>query len=228
MKFITFILLNIGHFSSANVLLLPSAEIKYEKYAAICSGSEFICTTDYFVDLLKKHQTPQFDKLMNNVDLSSSQFVEELHNTIIKILNNEDLDQTQLSMLIELLKQTNAIKPTVLFKLVENELVRLQTLIANAGKPDKNAFVFVFKEMLSFAEANKIRTTILKIPLYVIQYASVPYKTNTFDFVRSIQKPLLNGFCGRSHLIYKITTAKYCTNAIPAEQPEMFTKGRDR
>src|SRR3989344_6182578 len=175
MKFIIFVLINLHSTVYANTLIIPSTEIKYESYAQRCASAEYHCTTEYFLSLLKNHKTPQFDKLIDSVDLSSKDFINELHNKIIKILNSEELDRTQLSMLVDLLKQTNALVPSLLFKMVQNDLERIQSVINNSVRPSKKEFVFIFKEMIPLEDVRKIRTTILKIPFYILHFASVPY-----------------------------------------------------
>ena len=124
----------------------------------------------------------------------------------------------QLTMLIDLLRQTNQQQPSLLFKMIQNELERIQIIIDNSIsmgiKPKKNEFAFIFKEVISIEEVKKIRTTILKIPLYILHFASVPIKTNTVDFNHVIRKPLLKGICGKSALTYKIKSVKYCSANI--------------
>lgn len=213
MKFIIFYIFNLYHYSHASLLLIPSTEVKYETYAIRCAESEYLCTTDYFLSLLRNHKTPRFDKLMDAVDLSSAQYINEFQNKIINILNSEEIDKAQLSMLINLLKQINSAQPTLLYDMIENELKRLKYILDNSVRPHKKEFVFIFKEMISMEDAKKIRTTFIKIPLYIIHYSSAPYKTNTFSFNRVIKRPLLAGRCGSSLLTYQIESAKYCMKA---------------
>lgn len=226
MKFIIFILINMRSTVYANTLIIPSVEIKYESYAQRCAAAEYVCTTDYFLSLLKNHKTPQFDRLIDSIDLSSKNFIDEFHNKIIKILNSEELDRTQLSMLIDLLKQTNALAPSLLFKMVQNDLERIQTVINNSARPNKKEFVFIFKEMIPIEDVRKIRTTILKIPFYILHFAAIPYKTDTFHYNRVIKKPLLAGFCGNNELTYKVKTVKYCSikNKDSEDPHKFFTK----
>lgn len=228
MKFIIFVLINMNSAVYANTLMIPSAEIKFESYVQRCATAEYLCTTDYFLSLLKNRKTPQFDRLMDSVDLSSKNFINEFHNKIIKILNSEELDRTQLSMLIALLKQTNALEPSLLFKMVQNELERIQSVINNSVRPNKKEFIFIFKETVPLEDVRKMRTTILKIPFYILHFASIPYKTDTFRYNRVIKKPLLADSCGNSTLTYKIKSVKYCSvdNKDTGDTRNFFIKER--
>lgn len=240
MKIILFILMNMQNICSAGVLLIPSSEIKFEPYLARCLSSEFLCTNDYFISLLKNHKTPEFDKLMDSVDLDSAIFKYEFQNRFIHILNSEDLNQTQLHMLTRLLGQINTLQPSFLFKSVADELNRLQSVIDNSAlsgaKISKKEFIFIFKEMLSMEDSRKIRTTFLKIPLYILHFSSKPIKTDSFALNRGVKKPLLAGFCGTSTLTYKVKSVKLCNSEIsnnsdnktPVKtKPDIFIKERN-
>lgn len=217
MKFMIFLLLCFADICHASVLLLPSPESDFPTYSARCSSAEFLCTSDYFLSLLRKRGTPQFDRLMDSVDLSSEKFRDEFRANSINILNSEELNRVQLAMLIRLVQQTNEYKPTFLFNSVEHELQKILEVLEVAArtgfKPGNKEYIYFFRELLPADEIEKIRTTFLKIPLYVMHFASVPYRSNSFDFRRIIRKPLLNGVCGASALTYNIKTVKYCETA---------------
>lgn len=214
MKFTVFLLLCLADVCHAEVLLIPGPDSDFAAYSARCGSGEFLCTTDYFLSFLKKRRTPQFDKLMDSVDLSSEKFRDEFRAKSINILNSEELDRMQLAMLIKLVQQTNEYKPTFLFKSVEHELQKiLEVLEVSASKefqPGNKDYIYFFRELLPAEAIEKMRTTFLKIPLYVMHFASVPYRSNSFEFRRIIRKPLLNGSCGESVLRYSIKTAKHC------------------
>ena len=214
MKFAVLILLCLTEVCRAGVLLLPGPDSDFSDYGAHCGSGEFYCTTDYFSNFLKKRRTPQFDRLMDSVDLSSEKFRDEFRTKSINILNSEELDRMQLAMLIRLVQQTNEYKPTFIFNSVEHELQKIMEVLEHSAKvgfhPGNKEYIYFFRELLPAADIDKIRTTFLKIPLYVLHFASVPYRSNSFDFRRIIRKPLLNGPCGESVLTYDIKTAKYC------------------
>lgn len=205
----------------SRLLLVPDREINYSDYSKSCIKPEYLCTTDYFLSLLKnrhrEQSTEQFDKLIDSVDLNSVNFIDKLRNKIIGILNSEYLNRTQLSMLINLLEQIHVQQPTLLFKMMQNELVTIQTILDQTTQSGQNRhsgqFVFIFNETISIADAKKIRTNILKIPMYVLHFSSIPSKTNTFDFAIAANKKhhyLLSASCGKSQLTYKIKMVKYC------------------
>lgn len=221
MKFTIFLLLCLTDVCQAGVLLLPEPDSDFGAYSARCGSAEFLCTTDYFFSFLKKRRTPQFDRLMDSVDLTSEKFRDEFRAKSINILNSEELDRMQLAMLTRLVQQTNEYKPTFIFNSVEHELQKILEVLENSARtgfqPGNKEYIYFFRELLPADEIDKIRTTFLKIPLYVLHFASVPYRSNSFDFRRIIRKPLLNGPCGQSALTYNIKTAKYCLLAKTEE-----------
>ncbi len=215
MKLLFFVfILGCQSMSSAEVLLIPGAEVPFSDYKDRCAGSGYSCTTDYFLRRLKSHTTPEFDHLIDSVDLSSEKFRDRFRNTIIGILNSEDLDRMQLALLIRVTQQVNSIEPTFVLRSVQHELERIQSEIAAELKLNttvhKDEFILIFKEIFPLAKAEKLRTTFLKIPLYVIHFSSIPVKSSSFDYKRFIRKPLLKESCGKNALIYSIETRKYC------------------
>lgn len=207
---------------AAGSLLVPSSDVAFKHYSKRCLEADFICTIDYFLSLLKEKSTPQFDKLMDSVDVNSEIFRERLRNNIVQILNTEDLDRVQLTMLLKLLEQINQIQKTFLLTLIENELRRLSEVINRAPAVNKSEFIFIFKETLPLAEVANIRTTFLKIPFYFLHYSSIPYRTNTFDYDRIKRKPLLAGSCGKNNMTYKIESSKLCNKiTIAAPRKEL-------
>ena len=219
MKIAVLLFVSLSQIGQAGVLLLPEPETDFAAYSARCATSEFFCTTDYFVGFLKNCRTPQFDKIMDSVDLSSEKFRDEFRANAIHILNTEELDRMQLTMMIRLVQQTNEYKPTFIFRSIEHELQRILGVLERSArtgfKPGNKEFISIFRELLPAEEFVAIRTNFLKIPLYVMHFAAVPYKSNSFDFRRIIRKPLLNGPCGESVLTYNLKTAKYCVIARP-------------
>ncbi len=201
--------------TEAALLLVPNSDTKYENYARHCVNSEeYLCTTDYFISLLKNRKTMQFDKLMDSVDFESKTFANELKKNIVGIINTENLDRMQLAMLIDLLKQADTLYPAPLFKIVENDLLRIKSVLDTAAKAEKYHFSYIFNQKISLEDAKKIKTSILKIPIYVMHFSSVPYKSNTLNFKIEIEKPLLFESCGGSRLTYKIKMLKYCNDII--------------
>lgn len=226
MKFTILALVCLTEFCHAGVLLLPEPSSSYSGYSARCGSAEFICTSDYFISFLKNRRTPQFDRLMDSVDLSSEKFRDEFRAKTINILNSEELDRMQLAMLIKLVQQTNEYKPTFIFNSVEHELQKILAVLESSARtgfqPGNKEYIYFFRELLPAKEIEKIRTTFLKIPLYILHFASVPYRSNSFDFRRIIRKPLLNGPCGESVLTYSINTAKYCMIAKSEESRNLI------
>ena len=119
---------------------------------------------------------------MDSVDLSSEKFRDEFRTKSINILNSEELDRMQLTMLIKLVQQTNEYKPTFIFNSVEHELQKILAVLESSARtgfqPGNKEYIYFFRELLPSDEIEKFRTTFLKIPLYVLHFASVPYRSN--------------------------------------------------
>jgi hypothetical protein len=196
MKFLIFTLLALPQCVYAATLLVPTSQLSAKTYFDWCSRENFRCTTDVFITDIKNKPAKGFNKLMDKVDLNSAAFNEVFRNSILHILNTEDLDINQLHMLLALLAELNAKNPSLLMKMLENELIRLNEIVDSSTVYDQANFVFIFKKPISIEEAQKIKTSLVKIPLYLINYKSVPIKTDSVSFKRVIRKPLLNGNCG--------------------------------
>lgn len=210
MKFLISLSLSLIALSSeAAFLLIPTQDISAKTYFDWCYRENYSCTTDMFVNDIKNKRAEEFNKLMDQVDLSSPTFTELFKNSIIRILNEEDLDLTQLEMLLDLLKDLNAKQPSLLFKMIENELVRTKDLVLTAENFDNSEFVLIFKKAIPVHAAKKIKTSLLKIPLYLISYSDIPVKSDTTSFNRTARKPLISGDCGRYKLNLELEKSKW-------------------
>ncbi|MBY0554680.1 hypothetical protein K2P97_09130 [bacterium] len=197
---VTLTILLIASFAQAAVLLIPTEDINPNTYLDWCSRENYTCTTDVFVNDIKNKPALQFNQLMNQVDLGSTQFLEQFRNSIVTILNTEDLNLSQLDMLLDLMGEINKKHASLLFKMIENELLRARDLIQNSQDFDKSEFVLIFKKPVPPDTVRKLRTSIIKIPLYLISYAGVPVKSDSVNFNRIIRKPLIKGSCGNYKL----------------------------
>lgn len=209
-----------GSLSLANTLLIPDSNIKYEDYLQRCSTTEYLCTLDYFMKLVNQHKTPMFDSIMDATDLSSSEFITTFKTKIVKILNSEDLNRTQLLMILALISQIRKENSTIELQTIEEELLNMKSILDKSSIVKDEKLVFIFKNMLSMKEAQEIKTTYLKIPIYVLHFSSIPYKTNSFDIRQGVTRssiplrPLLSNPCGQSILKFKVKSAKYCRKPI--------------
>ncbi|MEQ1722919.1 MAG: hypothetical protein ABL930_07060 [Pseudobdellovibrio sp.] len=195
MKLLTFIMLAMPQLVYSGMLLVPTPQLSAHTYFDWCLRENYSCTTDVFITDIKNKKATAFNKLMDNVDLNSETFNESFRNSILHILNTEDLDISQLHMLLALFAEHNAKYPSLLMKMLENELIRLSDIVESSTAYDKASFVFIFKKPISIEAADKIKTNLVKIPIYLINYNSVPVKTDSASFKRVIRKPLLNGSC---------------------------------
>lgn len=206
---ITLTILFIANLTQAALLLVPTQDINPNTYFDWCYRENYSCTTDTFVNHIKSKPADQFNQLMNQVDLGSLQFLELFRNTIISILNTEDLNTSQLDMLLDLLREINLKQPSLLLKMIENELLRARDLVQNSRDFDKSEFVLIFKKPVSLNTVKKIRTSVLKIPLYLISYSGVPIKSDSVNFNRVIRKPLIIGSCGSYKLNLNLTLKEW-------------------
>lgn len=209
-----------GSLSFANTLLIPGLNIKYEDYFQRCSTTEYFCTLDYFIELIHQRKTPLFDSVMDSTDLNSLEFIKTFQIKIVKILNSEDLDRTQLLMILALISQIRKENSTIELQTVEKELLNIKSILDNTSVAKDEKLISIFKHVLSTKEIQKIKTKYLKIPIYVLHFLSIPYRTNSFDIPKEATKssillqPLLSPPCGPSTLKFKVRTAKYCKKPV--------------
>jgi hypothetical protein len=225
MKLLMYTLFAMPQFIQAATLLVPTPQLSAKTYFDWCLRENYSCTTDVFIADIKNKPAIGFNKLMDSVDLNSDTFNESFRNSILHILNTEDLDINQLHMLLALLAELNAKNPSLLMKMLENELQRLNEIVESSTTYDEANFVFILKKPISIQAAQKIKTKLVKIPLYLINYKSVPVKTDSTSFKRVIRKPLLNGSCGNYTLDstlkinnWTVLQVKSCVDSI-VEKP---------
>ena len=138
--------------------------------------------------------TPAFDSLMDELDLNNTAAMDSFRSRMIHVLNAEEISVYQLRMLLEVLFEMNVIRPSVYFEMVGQELRHLMSEM-QAGKPQKNEeFIYIFKQRYPIAKSQKLRTTILKIPLHIFYLSVRPQKSNTREFrirkkIPSVQNP---------------------------------------
>lgn len=204
-------------------LLIPSIEIKFDDYTKKCSTSEFICTFDYFKGVIAAHQTPEFDALIDAVDLNSIRYKNEFQEKVIRILNTEILSKPQLAMLIKLINQINSLHLMPQLNQIESELKTIQSVLNPGIEITGENFIYLFKSMVLSKDLHKIKTLSLKIPLYILHFSSVPYKTNTFsvkEYQKTFSKSLLSDSCGINQLTYKVNSSKLCKHSnVPNKRP---------
>lgn len=195
----------VGTFANATVLLVPQEAAEYQWYKSHCESGDYVCTNDYFTEVLAKKATPLFDELMDHIDLSSSSYSEEVRGRILHILEVEILTDRQLSMLTALLHQLQPPRPILLFKLIEKELVRiLQALQAQPQSSDES-FAFIFKHRVPLSAAYKFRTELVHIPIYYFSWSSLPVKGDSHKISPPVFLPLAKGSCFGAQLSMPIT-----------------------
>lgn len=211
-----FLILLITGFSNASTLLVPEAQTSYEFYSKHCHSRDYVCSFDYFTRLLAEKPTPEFDKAMDEFDLNDKSSADNFRSRLIHILNTEELSTSQLQMLLKVMKDVNQQLPNVYFSMIENELLHLAAALQNPAPPGNEEFIFIFKKRYPLGLYRNLRTTILKIPLYLLHYASVPLKTNSREIRLERNISLLAGSCGSLTMTRPVSRIDWALLKSPA------------
>ncbi len=196
-----YFVLFIAQYSLAKPILVPTPDIGYGQYRQKCESVRYDCTTDYFVNLIQSQAAVQFNQLIDEADFSSSEYLDRFRSRIIHIVNTEILDLEQASLLLDILKLTNLKSPSFLFKSVEKDITRAFNLIAATKPIIAGEFALVFKKPVSINTALELKTTVLKIPIYLIHYSSLPIKSNSQIFTRHLKTFLISGRCEKIQVV---------------------------
>ena len=208
----------------ASMLLVPGADVTFTNYKTRCSSANYVCTNDYFVKILLEKATPNFDYQMDHLDLNSKTSIAGFRNSLLHILNTEELSVTQLDMLLTLLSEINSYAPDYLFRQVQMELENIKRLLLKAKTPGESEFAFLFKQKIPVRTALGAKTTFLKIPLYFLHYASQPVFTNTRDLQVAPQTPLLTGECQQATMSTPLSRTQWVAmNSRPCTYTESFS-----
>lgn len=184
----------------ARTLLVPSPFVEFEHYDSSCRRNNHSCSFDYLTGLLEAKPTPNFDYLLDKLDLNDRRSMDNFRNRLIHILNTEEISALQLEMLLTVLFEMNRVQPTVYFQMIEGELRRLQALLNTSDVTSSAKFAYIFKKRFPLAKIAKLRTDILKIPIYILHYSSLPLKSNTREMRWPPKRPLLQGDCESERL----------------------------
>lgn len=206
LKWILTLLLSYNSLSYSKTLLLPEPNYDFNIYLAKCQKEGFICTHDYFLSEALNKPTPQFDVLINSIDLSSDIFIQNFSKKIALIINTEMISLDQLDMILKLIEQ---VKPLLVNKIqiefIESELIYLKnTLLESPNMSVHNEFVIVFKKPVSPSFFKKLKTILVKPFSLLIQYDKVPQTANS----------LFSGDCETAKINEAITIEHWQTLSI--------------
>ncbi len=229
-----FLLLLCCSVCEAGLLLVPAPSVKFTDYHHSCRRDDYICSFDYLTKVLDAKPTPNLDDLIDHLNLNDRRSMDDFRNRLIHILNTEEISILQLEMLLNVLHSMNRTQPTVYFQMIEGELRRLSKLLHAPRDVSPAEFAFVFRTRFPLSKISSLRTDILKVPLYILHYSSLPLKSNTHDLRWPVKKPLVNGDCDSGRLAqplarieWKILTTCHPTIRADSEStPEVFRSGR--
>lgn len=211
-------------------LLIPSPNISEANYWQACHQTDFICTQDYFTSLINQQPTPHFDQLMESLDFNSKQFKSSFYKKITSILNSEVLDEAQLNFVILVFEKLKSENPNIIFNLILNDLKRIQTLFKFNPIEPKSDFILLFKRKIALKHLNSLRSTVLKAPVFMINYSSLPHRTDSFHNTQNTYTRLVDGDCHNRKVIWtfnipwKIYDDHKCSVLTNVKEKRPFTR----
>jgi hypothetical protein len=198
-KLITFsFVIVFSHILTAQTLILPESDVDFKTYRSTCEKVSYYCTDKFFINLYAEKETPQFEELINSIDLSSKVFVQSFTKKITQVLQNEMLSVEQLEMSLKLIAQVSeAVENKNQLSLIESDLKQIKDSLTNAKQlPVSENFYLFFKKPISESDLKSLRTLVLKYPLVKTYFNSVPQLASVRSLrFNSVNEPLLNGHC---------------------------------
>ena len=200
-----FILLSLfvsGQVSLADVVLIPHPRSSFAAYRESCEKASYICSDKYFIDIYYQKETPQFDELINSIDLSSTVWVQTFSKSLTKILQAEMISEVQLEMVLKLVAQVKEIVSNKnQISMLEAELKRIKDYLAKTteSSPSEN-FIIFFKRKMTEKDFLVFKSTLVNIPAVWLHYSSMPKMFSAQSRLPKNSEDLLSGRCETAQL----------------------------
>ena len=204
----------------AETVLVPDDSIGIEQYTAKCHLDGYTCTQKYFYDEQVQKPTPQFDALIDSIDLADKNFVANLPKTVQNILQKEMVSIEQLEMMMRLLEQSqDQIKEMKAIKQLTDELRYIQTSLPNDKTFNLNQekMVVFFKKVFTVEAFKQIKKSYLNLPYVEIYFNKVPVTNSMKTKSYAATENLVNGICENANISgnvaltqWKVMSKKSC------------------
>ncbi|MBC7421385.1 MAG: hypothetical protein H7328_11710 [Bdellovibrio sp.] len=198
----SFFLMLVNQVCFADTLLVPEANVPFLTYRESCEKNSYVCTDKFFFDRYVAKETPQFDELVNSIDLSANVYIQNYAKSLTTVLQNEMLSEEQLEMALKL---TTQVKELIANKnqltMLETELKKIKDFLTKIPNPVAvESFVIFFKKKMTQDDFKNFKSSLLKVPGVFIKYASLPEEISTRSKITDSQVSLLTGACESAQL----------------------------
>ncbi|MBC7464685.1 MAG: hypothetical protein H7256_01720 [Bdellovibrio sp.] len=182
----------------AETILVPDSSVSFEDYSAKCRIEGYTCTQKFFYDEQLQKPTPQFDALIDSIDLSDKNFVLTLPKNVQNILQKEMVSIEQLEMMMRLLEQTHdQSKDLKAVKQLMDELKYVQSSLPTDKNFNLNQekFVIFFKKVFTAEAFKQVKKSYLNLPYTDVSFNSIPVFSATKGKSFAARENLVTGVC---------------------------------
>lgn len=173
---ICFPLMSYAHNS---VLLVPDEHISAAAYYKKCSLSGYECVSHFFLKQFENKETPLFNQLINNIDLTNQHFINMLPQFIQQIVSSEAISIEQAESLKELAYKSLAIKQQPALKILADQIdyitnrlkmnFAIHQIDQSYFKDDKTYYI-VYKKILTEEDYKKLNLRLESTAVFKFSY----------------------------------------------------------
>lgn len=201
MKYILTLMLTLNaQLIFADIIIVPAKEVSLDQFLERCHKNGYICSHDFMTEKLILTSTPQFNQLIENLDLLDENQRKKLHTEAFNILKNELINLEQLNAMIQIAEKALSIEKTPKLDFLYKELSDVhQSMTNQTEKENEDVIYVVFKKRLTAVQFDKIK--------YKIQNYKY-YKVDPYQIVEKNQPEVLfvSGSCQKKYVSPMITT----------------------
>lgn len=201
MKFILALILTLNaQLIFADTIIVPAKEVSLDQFLEQCHKNGYICSHDFITEKLILTSTPQFNQLIENLDLLDENQRKKLHIEIFNILKSELISVEQLNALAQMTEKALSIEKTPQLDFLFKELSDAhQSMINQTEKENEDVIFIVFKKRLTSAQFDKIK--------YKMQNYKY-YKVDPYQIIEKNQPEIVfvSGTCQKKYISPMIAT----------------------
>jgi hypothetical protein len=169
----------------AQTLLVPAKNVDHSVYTEQCHKSGYLCTDDFILEKLKNRSTPQFNALLDNLDLMNDLDRKKLPDDIQMILKTEMISIEQLNSLIQICEKSLFLETNKKTEFLKKEMLEVIKNSDNVSDTTKEKITYLFfKQKVSEKQFLKMKSKWLNYIYYKIDVFSISdQKENRIDFL---------------------------------------------
>lgn len=174
----------------AQTLLVPHSTVNFEEYNIKCHTDGYLCTQDYFKQVLINEKSIVFEQFIESVDLYQEDYRKNLFAKVQMLISQEVLSLEQIALVIKIISKSETFEINNSLTQIKNELIDLHQDMQNLieEKSDIESYL-LFKRALSKRQYSAMK--------YKIRFSLVT-KITPFTAPNNVLQsatPLITGFC---------------------------------